>query len=681
MLVIFSRGILKIPYLSEFLNRKIQPITFLSLVKSKLSSVAVWGYRPSGNRAIHFANKNKLPVIYLEDGFLRSFGLGVNGVQPLSIVVDEYGIYYDATKPSGLELLIKDCSGNESYYSDAEQAITLICRHNLSKYNQAPDFIAPIEKSNSVVLVLDQTFNDMAIRYGGANENTFSEMLVTAITENPNSSIWVKVHPDVLTGKKRGYLAESALNNPRVTLFTDDVSPLSLLRQVNKVYVVTSQMGFEALLVGKSVVTFGLPWYAGWGLTDDRHPDAIHLANRRGKSSLLNLFAATYFRYCRYINPATGKKGSIFDVINTLVIQREFHHARRGRLYVPGLTLWKRAILTPYLISPLNTVSFSRPRSDGAACVVWGIKGEHKWKENAEQASLAIWHMEDGFLRSVGLGSDLNPPLSLVLDKTGIYYDATRPSDLENILNSLTLSENDLLRVKNLQEQLVNLKLSKYNVGRPFSLPALPINTLVILVPGQVEDDASILTGAPRVNTNYGLLSAVRHANPNAFIVYKPHPDVLAGNRKGAITSDKASSLADLIAIDADIIDCIQKADEVHTMTSLSGFEALLHGKKVVCYGLPFYAGWGLTTDMLSIERRRKKLTLAELLFGAYIQYPTYINPSNANLLTVEQAIEWLQAQPRCQHLVLKGPLGYLQRQTRKLRMLSRALFRKAYTG
>lgn len=78
------------------------------------------------------------------------------------------------------------------------------------------------------------------------------------------------------------------------------------------------------------------------------------------------------------------------------------------------------------------------------------------------------------------------------------------------------------------------------------------------------------------------------------------------GNRKGNIPTELIAELADYQALDADIIQCIQRADEVHTMTSLSGFEALLHGKQVHCYGLPFYAGWGLTVDEHHCPRRSK---------------------------------------------------------------------------
>jgi capsular polysaccharide export protein len=195
--------------------------------------------------------------------------------------------------------------------------------------------------------------------------------------------------------------------------------------------------------------------------------------------------------------------------------------------------------------------------------------------------------MEDGFIRSSGLGSDLLAPLSLVLDKTGIYYDASRPSDLENLLNASNLSERQRERAQALQQQLVHNKVSKYNLGQDWHLPPGAAGKKVILVPGQVEDDASILTGTLSVNTNRDLLRTVRERNPGAFIVFKPHPDVLVGNRKGQVGEDIAR-WADCQALDADIIQCIQLADELHTMTSLSGFEALMHGKRVFCYGMPF---------------------------------------------------------------------------------------------
>lgn len=399
----------------------------------------------------------------------------------------------------------------------------------------------------------------------------------------------------------------------------------------------TSQYGFEALLAGKPVTCFGQPWYASWGLTDDRHPQSALLSARRGSATLEELFAAAYLRYCRYIDPQTGEVSDLFTVLQWLQLQRRHLQQRNGYLWAPGLTLWKSAILKPFLRTPTNRLSFSRRCTAASACVVWGVKGEQQWRAEAQRKSLPLWRMEDGFLRSSGLGSDLLPPLSLVLDKRGIYYDATRPSDLEVLLNHSQLTLAQQMRAEKLRQRLVESKLSKYNLGADFSLPAKAKDKKVILVPGQVEDDASIKTGTVSIKSNLELLRTVRERNPHAYIVYKPHPDVLVGNRKGDIPAELTAELADYQALDADIIQCIQRADEVHTMTSLSGFEALLHGKHVHCYGLPFYAGWGLTVDEHRCPRRERKLTLADLIYQALIVYQPISTQHGYNLLRLKR--------------------------------------------
>jgi capsular polysaccharide export protein len=82
------------------------------------------------------------------------------------------------------------------------------------------------------------------------------------------------------------------------------------------------------------------------------------------------------------------------------------------------------------------------------------------------------------------------------------------------------------------------------------------------------------------------------------------------------------------------------QVDEVHTLTSLTGFEALLRGIPVCCYGQPFYSGWGLTKDKVPVPRRTRQLTLAELVAGALIRYPTYVSGVSGRFTTPERAIE-----------------------------------------
>lgn len=338
------------------------------------------------------------------------------------------------------------------------------------------------------------------------------------------------------------------------------------------------------------------------------------------------------------------------------------------------MTLWKSSIVRPFLKTSGNSVDFSHKGKEASACVVWGIKGEQRWRQKASQYDIPVWRMEDGFLRSSGLGSDLQPPLSLVLDKTGIYYDASRPSDLENLLIHSDLVPEQQRRAEALRQKLIANKLSKYNLGASWQIPVGAAGKRRLLVTGQVENDASIASGTATIRTNLSLLSTVRARHPDAFIIYKPHPDVLVGNRPGHIPDEEMHRLADCVALDADIIECIQQVDEVHTMTSLSGFEALMHGKAVYCYGMPFYAGWGLTTDEYACERRQRLLTISDLLYQTLIGYPTYIHPASKQCISPEMAMDWLLAQKRQVMGVKRGAGQYLQRQGRKLHMLMKTM-------
>jgi capsular polysaccharide export protein len=166
----------------------------------------------------------------------------------------------------------------------------------------------------------------------------------------------------------------------------------------------------------------------------------------------------------------------------------------------------------------------------------------------------------------------------------------------------------------------------------------------VILVPGQVESDASLRYGAPGLSTNMALLRAVREANPEAYIVYKPHPDVLAGLRASGADEGQAGVWCDEQVEDAAMGELLNVVDEVHALTSLAGFEALLRDKAVTCYGQPFYAGWGLTTDQWPQPRRSRRLSLDELVAGALILYPRYISRAGGQLITPEQALDELLA-------------------------------------
>lgn len=647
-------------------------------------TVLFWGKKHPNRRKL--AQLSNLPVLNLEDGFLRSPGLGIDGYPPFSLVFDDIGIYYDTTRPSRLEQLIlaADTLPPETL-AQAQLAVDSILKHRLSKYNHAPDFSDDLSKQRSserqTVLLIDQTFGDMAIQYGGADADTFEQMFQSALAENPQADIWVKTHPDVLCGKKQGYLTALA-GQSRVRLLAQDINPISLLQAVDKVYCVTSQMGFEALLCGKPLTTFGLPWYAGWGLSDDRHPGLAGLARqqRRAPRSLLQLFAAAYLQYSRYLNPNTGEAGNLSDVINYLASARRLNEKLRGELYCIGMSLWKRTVAKPFFNVPSCRLKFIKsidglnniPLPPDARLLAWG-NGKDAVTRFAEQHRLPLLRMEDGFIRSVGLGSNLVPPLSLVTDDMGIYFNAETPSRLEHLLQNQEFDGYDFQTASLLQKILTENRISKYNVGSTDFTPPQTDKT-VILVPGQVEDDASIRFGSPQIRRNLDLLRTVRELNPDAYIIYKPHPDVVSGNRTGHIDSRDTETYADQTATETDILTCLEYADEVHTMTSLTGFEALLRGKKVCCYGLPFYAGWGLTQDLLPIGRRSRRLALWQLVAGTLIYYPDYLHPETRRLINAETAAGILKKQKEMQKNNINLHRNRLGRQFEKIRQLYRSL-------
>jgi capsular polysaccharide export protein len=533
------------------------------------------------------------------------------------------------------------------------------------------------------VLVVDQTAGDMSVSLGGAGADTFAAMLAAARVENPGAVVYVKTHPEVSSGRKGGYLT-AVKDDAQTVVVRDAINPLSLITQMDRVYVVSSTMGFEALLAGKPVTCFGLPWYAGWGVTDDR----LVCPRRTRRRSRDELFAAGYFHYSRYLNPVTHRRGTIFDVIEWLARQRELSGRYAGRMICVGFPRWRAANLKPLLALDAGQVLFVRSTAaahvlqpaSGDCLVVWGRDVPAPMLQLAQQSGARVVRLEDGFVRSVGLGSDLIRPLSLVLDGQGLYFDPTQPSDLETLLNTVQFSAAELARAAAVREFIVRHGITKYNV-EPREGAAWPTaGRPVVLVPGQVEDDASIRFGCSDVKSNLDLLQAARRARPDAFIVYKPHPDVMSRNRTGKLALTAAGDYADHIETRLSVVSCIEACDEVHTMTSLTGFDALLRGKLVVTYGQPFYAGWGLTEDTVrdgvALARRLRRLTLDELVAGTLLRYPIYWDWDLKGYTTCEAVLHRIvetRTALEADGGLEKLRVGHLRRQLRKLGILARA--------
>lgn len=613
-------------WLSTALNQEIKLGVLPAINRQWLG----WGHKRSYHRAKALAQlASASSTIQLEDGFIRSIGLPKDKHPVWSVIYDPVGIYYNAYQASYLEELIQSSDVEPASLKRASACIERICQHHISKYNHAPDLVLNIESDKKHILVVDQTKGDLSIAASGASADTFQHMLQAALNDHPDAIIWVKTHPEVSAQHKQGHFNTHHCHQ-RIRYITTAANPLSLLKQMDEVYVVSSQMGFEALMLGKKVYCFGLPWYAGWGYTHDEHAPTHILKNRRtARPTLQQLFAAAYFHYTRYIDPYTGQPCHLETILDIAITQKQWNEKLTGTVLCIGFSPWKKQFIRNYLHLPAVRLRFAPTltpaRSISANHVmIWGMKQPELNHKTIAPAKL--WRMEDGFVRSVGLGAKLITPYSLVLDDQGIYYNPQQPSRLEQILSGLTLNDDQRIRIRGVITALIKQNISKYNLQGENDWPStIPAGKRIILVPGQVSDDASIRYGTSSYcPSNQKLLELVRQQHPDAYIVYKPHPDVVSGLRDGKIAEQAMQQLADAIVYQTNMSCCLQACDEVHTMTSLTGFEALLRGKTVVCYGQPFYSGWGLTTDLQPHPRRTQKLDIETLAYATLISYPVY---------------------------------------------------------
>lgn len=620
--------------------------------REQLDALLAWGRKPSARAAERLAVARDLPIWRCEDAFVRSLGLGAD-CPPLGLVLDDLGIYYDVSAPSRLEQLIARIHSTDEL-ARAIKLQRLWREHRVSKYNQSADVPAPVQP---YVLVVDQTVADISIRLGSGSQDQFAAMLAAALRNYPGLKVVVKTHPDVVAGRKKGHFTAEQIADSRIILDSSGGHPASLLEQAEAVYVVTSQLGFEALMWGKEVYCFGLPFFAGWGLTHDELPSPPRRASA-GQRQLADLVYAALIEYAVYIDPHTLKPCEVEDLVCSIGLQRQRLAADPGQAVALGFTRWKRPFLRRFM--PGCELSFLRSRG------VWqGHKKIVHWGRASEQLLLAhpgqVIQVEDGFLRSVGFGNKIHlrivqllnnvgiraarppSPLSWVVDHQGVYYDSTRPSALESWLATADPSIDQLERAAALRQRLVQEAITKYNLSAPAWYRPSGLRR-VVLVPGQVESDASIRFGAPGIRTNLELIQAVRNAEPDAYIIYKPHPDVVAGLRRSSVAESQALLVADLVLREASVQQLFAQVDAVHVLTSLAGFEALLRGIEVHVWGLPFYAGWGLTKDAHSCSRRGRKLSLDALVFGALIAYPRYVSRRSGWQITPEQAIDELVA-------------------------------------
>ncbi len=287
-----------------------------------------WGTRSYLGQLINVYNSKlyKKKICIVEDGFLRSIITNACAKEltkyhrGISFTFDCKSAYYDARQASTLELLLNDSSLiiSDDQKQRARACIDRIVETHLSKYNHQPIFEPHIGREGvKKVLIVDQSYGDMSIAKGLADNSTFEQMLECAIRENPDADIIVKTHPDTIAGTKGYYTAIKQHDN--IYTQTEPINPISLIKYCDKVYVCTTQFGFEALMCGKEVHVFGMPFYAGWGLTHDRQK----CERRTNTRTLEEVFYIAYIMYSYYVNPDKKCRCEIEEAMDYLLKLRD----------------------------------------------------------------------------------------------------------------------------------------------------------------------------------------------------------------------------------------------------------------------------------------------------------------------------------------------------------------------
>jgi FkbM family methyltransferase len=260
--------------------------------------------------AMRLAALTSKPHLCLEYGFISSVGLAINLATQHSIILSRGSAYFDATRPSEMEnkLNAPDWQLDDAQLRRASSCIRLLLEKRVTKYNHAPltNLRArfPASAAKRRVLLVDQRFGDISVEKGLAGPSTFQRMWQEALALPEDHEILVKLHPDAISGGQGSYFGGLVPQQPppHVHLLAEDLNPYDLFDVADEVWVSTSQLGFEALMAGREVVCFGVPFYAGWGLTRDR----VAVPRRQRRRTLEELFHLFYIEHSRYLIPQRG---------------------------------------------------------------------------------------------------------------------------------------------------------------------------------------------------------------------------------------------------------------------------------------------------------------------------------------------------------------------------------------
>lgn len=602
-----------------------------------------------------FIATNQLSIQYLDFGFLSSKFCKQGNLQPIALAYDDLAPYF-SEKASDLELLLSqyDFNSEPELIDRADTFIEKLLKFDLDEKKQIYG-----EKTKQRILILGQAEDDLYVTQGSGQQYSGNDLVSMAYLEHPEAQIIYKPHADVLHHRRKG------LSNPKdvehlCQILGEAFDLVDALEDVDQVYTISAPEAFEAIIRGIKVTTLGKPYYAGWGLTDDRQS----YERRNRVLSLQEFVVGYYLKYLKYYDPGYNKLTELEDAFERLIAFREMESVKTE--FNNKIELDKQAnILESYEPKPVikNTffiycslewrpifeslyqhqklIFLKKPMTPQVFIETWAKKikfcqdavlmiqsdiAEKFLWDFAQKNHIPVYFVREGLIDGKSL---LNKKFSIAMDSKAPFNSYHEISDMENLLLSCDLTQEPqwLEKVKALIENL-------YLSDKQFYKNTWNANTAYgekknkrVLVIGEAEDDINIKLASPIKFSANELVELAYLENPDAQIIYKPFRGYLNAKVAGHLNPYNVQHICTLLTDDILPEQSLETIDHVYTLTSNLGFSALLRGIQVTTLGCPFYAGWGLTDDRQSIERRSKTLSLYELVAVIYFQYFKYYDP------------------------------------------------------
>ena len=456
-------------------------------------------------------------------------------------------------------------------------------------------------------------------------------MLDAAFLENPARRIVVSAPGSIGPSLRHSLAAARA----RGAIVIDRaLDPWVLLDRADRVYSAGGEIGFLALLAGIPVTAFAASYYSGWGATDDVAGVPASCVPPDGRRD----FRRGLPGRDALPRPVPQCRHKFEEALAILADWRRLDEANRGIAVCVGMSFWKRRRIAEFVRSSAGEPQFHAIRSRAPLPRRAALRAAARRDRGLGLASAGRARRSG---RARGHPADPGRGRVHPLGRAGVGLPAAGLARVRHKRHVLRPAADERPRTPAAGGGFPGAAAGAGRAARGAARHArhheiqprrrrqrfdLPADRRRILVPGQVEDDLSIRFGAGAVRTNLELLarsgrrtrtptfstSRIPTCSPATASARSPRPKRAGSPTFSCPTARRPSLLA--------------VVDELHTMTSLAGFEALLRGRRVVVYGRPFYAGWGLTTDMSSFDRGRR-LSLAQLVAGTLILYPRYLDP------------------------------------------------------